>query len=402
MRAQSSDTTEAVARVAFHTGGPARRLLSDNENMLQQFRSFAKQLRVQFALQVRPSAILGRSIARTLALFGVRFQQTYYAWTDRLVENELAWISRWDMDKTHLFDLMSLYPAMQRVFFIHIPKCGGTSIRQILVTHYGVAPVPVPATGAIKQSIEFMSRSAPRRSLQGAYLEKCTREQESPLRDKYLKVFVSYLITAHPDRLFILGHKRARELQPLYRQGTDLIFTTVRAPVEILRSMVLYRVSHTLKNPRRPDSLELLAALQLDFPAFTDLVTLNPQELVGRILEIKPPSLASYLAMDSRTEHDLVWQGIKERSVYIAHVTEQSQMLTALFGRQHDALKVNASESPEGVFTDFSAAIQDSWIEPLVDVDSAALYQRLQAAGIIGFWKNGGTAAEYRDLLEKS
>jgi hypothetical protein len=333
---------------------------------------------------------------RSLALAGPRFEDRLADTVRRLADEELNWIRHWDIAPNHFFDLMTLYPALQRVFFIHIPKCGGTSVRQQLVEGYGVAPVPVPTVGALRQSIEFMDGSGQQHLPVGNHAGTNATDM---LRDDYLRRFAAFLVSATPKRMFVLGHQRARELTPLYRPGSDLIFTTVRPPLDILRSMVTYRVDHVLKSPRRPDSIELLDAMRLDRHAFAALVSSNPRSATERILEIKPPSLVSYLAMDDQTGHEQVWQGIRERPVFIAHVSEQDSMLAGLFGKALPALQRNTSENRAGLAEEYSAVLQDDWIEPFVEPDSTRLYQRLLASGIIGFWKSGGTVSEYRKLL---
>ncbi len=362
--------------------------------MRQNLSATVRKLRRDTALRARPAARAGRLAANMLALAGPSCTRLHAATIRRLVEQEADWIARWNIDTRHYFDLMSLYPALQRAFFIHIPKCGGTSIRQRLVTGYGMAPVPVPTVGATRQSIEYMN----------AVIEEicdCVAcDRESPdLREQYLRSFAAYMVAANPKRIFVLGHQRARELHSLYRQGRDLLFSTVRPPMDILRSMVNYRVDHILNNPQRQDSLELLEAMQLNRDTFAQLVDANPRSVVERLLSIKPLSLVSYLAMDERMSYEVVWQGIRERTVYIAHVSEQDSMLASLFGEAPVAGHRNTSEGRQGLAEAFSSNLRDDWLDSFVESDSIALYERLQSSGIIGFWRDGGSVEEYRQLL---
>lgn len=362
--------------------------------MLQYLSATARRLRLDLALRARPAARAGRLAANMLAAAGPAFGELYANTNRRLAEQELRWIDHWNIDPRHFFDLMTLYPALSRAFFIHIPKCGGTSIRQQLVTGHGMAPVPLPSTGAIRQSIESMTAH----SQYASQLTTCGAEHGN-LRRHYLEVFAAFQVTANPKHLFVLGHQRAREIQPLYRQGSDLVFSTVRPPVDMLRSMVTYRVDHTLKNPGRPDSRELLAALHLDPDAFVRLVASHPRSAAERILAVNPPSLVSYLALGEQTDIESVWRGIREHPVFIADLSEQDQMLAALFGPAPAAGQKNTSQGRTGLSAEFAQGLRADWIEPFVEPDSAKLYQRLQSSGIIGFWQAGGTASGYRTLL---
>lgn len=360
--------------------------------MLQNLPATARRLRTALALRARPRARAGRLAAGLLALAGPALGGLRDATTRRLVQQEREWIERWHIDARHLYDLMSLYPALPRAFFIHIPKCGGTSIRQQLVAGHGMAPIPVPSTGAMRQSLEYMTSS-------GRYPPGCLPAAEEDLRSQFLDAFAAYRVAARPTRLFVLGHQRAREIRPLYRPGRDIVFSTVRPPVALLRSMVTYRVDHILRKPERPDSQELLAALQLDRDAFAGLVNADPRAATRRILATGSPSLASYLAPGERTDLESVWRGLAEHPVYVADVAEQDLLLAALFGQAPAAAQRNTSQGRTGLPGEFAAALQDEWLEPFVEPDSAALYRRLQSSGIIGFWRRGGTPGEYRQLL---
>ena len=298
------------------------------------------------------------------------------------------------------FGLMDLHPDSQRVFFIHIPKCGGTSIRKILVHSNQCAPVPLPGSGTIDQSITYMAHSCPAKSPQAKLLQSYLSEEAAEDRhQRFLRMYAGYRLLQSPERMFILGHKKARELVPYYRADNDLFFTTVRAPAEILKSMVAYRVSHTLKNEKRPDSVNLLNYLQMDIDRFTDAVTSQPRWLTEKILEKESPSMAAFLSFEPGSDHSTVIKGLKANRVFIAHMSEQSQMLTALFGEQGAHPRENSSHTREGLAAEFTAMLPVDWTSPFVDAESMLVYQHLEASGIMGYWEKGGTRAGYLELL---
>lgn len=316
------------------------------------------------------------------------------------IEEDAQRMQQRGIGKPDYFGLMDLYPDLQRVFFIHIPKCGGTSIRKILVHSNRCAPIPLPGSGPVDQSITYMAHSCAPRTPQGELLRSYLADDAAEDRQqRFLRVFAGYRLLQNPRRIFVLGHKQAREFLPDYRPGKDLFFTTVRDPAEILKSMVAYRVSHTLKNDRRPDSVNLLKYLRMDIDSFTEAVRTEPRSLAERILQKDSPCMAAFLSFDPKPSHAGVIASLKANSVFIAHMSEQSQMLSALFGEQTAHPHENSSHTRQGLAAEFTAMIPMEWTSPFVDTESQAIYRQLQESGIIGYWQKGGTKAGYLELL---
>jgi len=354
------------------------------------------------SLRVRANEFVGARLARALARPGTLFEPAYLAAFESVINREVARINRLDIGSTSYYGLLSLYPELQRAFFIHIPKCGGTSIRLSLVDEYCCAPVPLPGASATHQSIDYIQRSLPEGNPWRRLLDTSANTTDRDLAQGFLRAFTGYRLIRNPGRAFILGHKFAREMVPFYREERDFFFTTVRDPAEALKSMLVYRVAHTLANRRRADSLEFLQSLQIDYPQFEELVAQNPEALTQLALARKTHSLANFLSMGSQTDCESVWTGLREKTVFVAHMSEQSRMLAALFGNRPRTRRKNRSGYQRGLAAEFAAAVQDDWIRPYVDPESRRLYDRLAATGIIGFWEAGGTISQYRQLIERA
>ena len=368
--------------------------------MLRNLKTTKEKAYLYATLRVRPLAYLGKVFANILRKLGPAARRLYVYSIERQISSEVRWVTRKSIDKNDYLELMALYPGVKRVFFVHIPKCGGTSIRQNLVESYGVAPIPLGSPGTIRQSVQFMLSSAYRRgNLKDLGSRDDVQKRNTSQRSTYIRVLAAFMAATNPRYLFILGHQRARQLVPLYRGAPDLIFTTVREPIAMLRSLVNYRVLHTLANKDRRDSKELLNTLNCTFDEFNVLIRSEPRLLVSKILSANNASLASYLALDESTDLDTVWSGICHHDIYIAHISEQDELQKALFGKSPRALHKNATPTTSDFMESFNADLKDEWIRPHVDSDSAKLYQRFVDSGIIGFWKNGGSLERYRHLL---
>jgi len=347
--------------------------------------------------------VFKRWLMTVLGEAGQRGVETYLEMSRRLTDREGARVAARGVGQADYYELFSLYPELQRVLFIHIPKCGGTSVRRMLVREGRCAPIPTPEGGAIGQATNYMVFSAARRTVQRRFLNHCVNEEEaSSPRQRYLKVFTGYYVTQRPKRIFILGHMNARQLLPHFRRHRDQFFATVRAPADILKSLVAYRVTQTLADNHHPDSVALLGTLGVDIQQFSELVHSQPRHLAERILEKQSPLLTTSLAFGEDVGYEAVWAGIRERNVFLAHLSEQSLMVGRLLGCEPGEYRENASVDRTGLAAEFSAAVRKDWAEPFVDADSRMLYERLESVGIIGFWRNGGTVREYTDLLRNA
>jgi len=351
-------------------------------------------------LRVKAREFAGKLLTRALTRPGNLLEPAYVAAFGSLVNGEVARINRLAIGRAGYLGLMSLYPELQRTFFIHIPKCGGTSIRQSLVDEYRCAPVPMPTEGATRQSIDYMRRSMPPDNPLRQSKVAGQGDPEQDPEQEFLRMFTAYRLARVPERIFIFGHKFAREMMPFYRQGRDIFFTTVRDPTESLSSMLAYRVSHTLANRHRVDSVAFLQSLQVEYPEFEELVAGNPEGLTELALKKTMPSLSAFLSMNDQTDCESVWSGLREHSVFIAHMSEQSAMLEKLFGSRPKKRRKNSSQSRQGIAADFSSRLRSDWIAPHVDPESRLLYERLESAGVIGFWKTGGTMRQYQEILK--
>jgi hypothetical protein len=344
-----------------------------------------------------------RLLAKYALKFSVRFQNLYIKFASRFAHAEALRLDS-ALAGTDDFDgLVALYPQLQRILFIHIPKCGGTAIRRVLVQQNRCAPIPEASQQAMTQAIAYMTNT-PRLPQARQLLQQLGKgDDAATLPQRYLRVLAAYHMSQSPGKVFFLAHKQLRDLLPAYREGKDVLLTTVRAPAEILRSLVAYRVYHTVEDALAPHSQELLKSLQLDIETFRELAEQQPRQLTELILRANtPPSLSEFLSCDGKTDCEAIWSGIKRHTIYISHKNEQIQMQEQLFGKRLKQLRENVSEERRGLAADFMAALDDSWIEPFLDRESVALYQKLESSGIIGFWQVGGTTAEYQELLRKS
>ncbi|MEM9256574.1 MAG: hypothetical protein AAGA91_14090 [Pseudomonadota bacterium] len=315
-------------------------------------------------------------------------------------EREYARLRRQLLVRVYPRRLLSVYDNLQRVLFVHIPKCGGTSLRGNLVSDLRCLPVPANRGFVVEQCVTFMRRSAeggtPQRKLLESFTDMDTQGYSVP---GYLRTLGAFHALWRPTRTTLLGHQPARTLKRYFRPQRDLLLSVVRDPIDVLRSMVNYRVFHTLLNAHREDSRFLLKSMRMSEQHFRKLASDDPRQLTRALLTEVDFSLAGYLAMDKRTDCDTVWQGLRQHQVILCHIDEQQAMLEQVFGIKLSGQFLNTSDERDGLAATFAGALQDDWLLEHVDKDSVALYQRLSDKGVLGFWRQGGNLSDYRALL---
>lgn len=319
----------------------------------------------------------------------------------RAARSELAHIlSQQEQNSSYgfLFDCMA---HLDRVLFIHIPKCGGTSLEKSLVTDVNCVPVPQDSVPYYRLENFFMASAVLPESFEQQFLQKFVGSADpNDVRDRYFRMQAAYKVACQPSRIFAIGHKSLRDLAPLSRGERDIFMTTVRAPADILKSLVGYRVFRIFEGGEIAS--RLLQKLQLDTARFETLVESDPEYLTNLILGAEAPSLCQMLQFDVPGDGESVWCGIKPNKVFIAHMSEQQQMLQQIFGTPIQNRVENTSSKWTGIGSDFKAVVEDAWLRPFINPEDAYLYDCMTNAGIFGFWRDGETPQECSTLLESS
>ena len=319
----------------------------------------------------------------------------------RAARSELAHIlSQQEQNSSYgfLFDCMA---HLDRVLFIHIPKCGGTSLEKSLVTDVNCVPVAQDSVPYYRLANFFMASAVLPESFEQQFLQKFVGSADpNDVRDRYFRMQAAYKVACQPSRIFAIGHKSLRDLAPLSRGERDIFMTTVRAPADILKSLVGYRVFRIFEGGEIAS--RLLQKLQLDTARFETLVESDPEYLTNLILGAEATSLCQMLQFDVPGDGESVWCGSKRNKVFIAHMSEQQQMLQQIFGTPIQNRVENTSSKWTGIGSDFKAVVEDAWLRPFINPEDAYLYDCMTNAGIFGFWRDGRTPQEWSTLLESS
>ncbi|GAB5453627.1 MAG: hypothetical protein Hals2KO_39550 [Halioglobus sp.] len=214
---------------------------------------------------------------------------------------------------------------------------------------------------------------------------------------KFFRRLAVFVAVTKPSRIFMLGHRSARDLQPLFRAGRDQFVTTVREPLQVTRSLAAYRVYRIMQGGAAAS--RILNAMNLDLQRFEALLKDDPRELVRQIMHRESPSLCAALSFGNDATAASVWADLRNSRCCIAHSSEQAPMLQTVFGKPVNNYSENTAVGREGSGANFAEIVEDEWLAPFIDPQDSLLYERFDRVGLIGFWRGGGSLDDYHELL---
>ena len=164
-----------------------------------------------------------------------------------------------DEFQTRIFvNIMRTYTDKKKIMFLHIPKCGGSSILQDLSASYPVL------------------------TMQMTDQDWNTKEQFY----RWLSIFIKNLREA--DFFFVHGHVPLGVYndESIFRMN-DTIFTVIRSPIERLVSMINYVMTIVAADPdlMRPDTRKWIEQLSLGSNVVADLVAAEPLTMARKLVQ---------------------------------------------------------------------------------------------------------------------
>jgi len=154
-------------------------------------------------------------------------------------------------------NLLNAFPEKTRRFFVHVPRCGGTSLGETLAAH--ACTIPHNAVG----------------------LEWCSGHEFLHAIARICRDIQKY------DAIHVSGHYTLRSIiENRSARFSDSIWTTIRAPHEIILSYINYILTVLKADPEliRPDTRQWAKLLDVDAAGIDTLAALPLGVLLPRML----------------------------------------------------------------------------------------------------------------------